>query len=101
MFGIGPQELMIVALLFLVVFGPRKASGMARDLGRFVNEARRPVEEVKSELTAAGEHWNEPTESASDLHPGNGEDAAQPGDEEGRLPGKGGAAPEDVRIPTE
>jgi Sec-independent protein translocase protein TatA len=91
-FGIGPQELMIVALLLLVVFGPQKASSMARDLGRFVNEARRPVEELKSELTAAGEPWNEPTESASDLHSsGDGEDAAQPGDEEGRLPGKGGS----------
>jgi Sec-independent protein translocase protein TatA len=100
-FGIGPQELMIVALLLLVVFGPQKASSMARDLGRFVSEARRPVEELKSELGATGEPWNEPTESASDLHSGNGEDAAQPGDEEGRLPGKGGAAPEDERIPTE
>ena len=106
MFGIGPQELMIIALLLLVVFGPQKASSMARDLGRFVSEARRPVEDLKSELTAAGdtaagEPWNEPTESASDLHSGDGEDAAQPGDEEGRLPGKGGAAPEDERIPTE
>jgi sec-independent protein translocase protein TatB len=100
-FGIGPQELMIIALLLLVVFGPQKASSMARDLGRFVNEARRPVEELKSELTAAREPWNEPTESASDLHSGNGEDAAQPGDEERRLPGRGGATPEDVRIPTE
>jgi len=76
-FGIGPQELVIIALLLLVVFGPRKASSMARDLGRFVNEARRPVEELKSELAAAGEPWNEPTESASDLHSGNGEDAAR------------------------
>ena len=89
MFGIGPQELMIIALLLLVVFGPQKASSMARDLGRFVSEARRPVEEVKSELAAAGEPRNEPTESASDLHSGDGEDAAQPGDEEGRPPGKG------------
>ena len=77
MFGIGPQELIIIALLLLVVFGPQKASSMARDLGRFVNEARRPVEELKSELAAAGEHWDEPTESASGLHSGDGEDAAR------------------------
>ena len=55
MFGIGPQELMIIALLAMVVFGPRKASSMARDLGHFVNEARRPVEEFKSELAAVVE----------------------------------------------
>jgi Sec-independent protein translocase protein TatA len=83
-FGIGPQELMIIALLMLVVFGPHKASSMAMDLGRFVNEARRPVEELKSELGAAGEPWNEPTESASDLRSGNGEDATPPGNATGR-----------------
>ncbi|MDQ4001082.1 MAG: hypothetical protein M3283_08820 [Actinomycetota bacterium] len=37
-------------LLFLVIFGPSRATSMARDLGRFVNEARRPIDELKSEL---------------------------------------------------
>ncbi len=52
MFGIGPQELLIIGLLILVVFGPSKAAGMARDLGRFVNGASRTVEEFKSELAS-------------------------------------------------
>ena len=39
-------------MLLLVVFGPGKAVSMARDLGRFANEARGHVEEFKSELTA-------------------------------------------------
>jgi sec-independent protein translocase protein TatB len=50
MFGVGPQELVIIVLLLVVVFGPIKAASMARDLGRFVNETRRPVEEFKEEL---------------------------------------------------
>ena len=50
MFGIGGEELVIIGLLFLVVFGPSKLPQMARDLGRFVNEARRSAEEFKSEL---------------------------------------------------
>ena len=50
MFGIGPQEIVIIGLLALVVFGPGKLPSMARDLGRFVNEARRPLDELKSEL---------------------------------------------------
>lgn len=50
MFGVGPQELLIVGLLVLVIFGPIKAAGMARDLGRFVNGANRTVEEFKSEV---------------------------------------------------
>jgi sec-independent protein translocase protein TatB len=50
MFGIGPQELIIIGLLVLVVFGPARAAGMARDLGRFISEARSSVEEFKDEL---------------------------------------------------
>ena len=50
MFGIGVQEMVIVGLLFLVIFGPSKVPDMARDLGRFVNVARRSVEEFKEDL---------------------------------------------------
>jgi Sec-independent protein translocase protein TatA len=50
LFGVGPQELLIIGLLIIVVFGPLKAVGMARDLGRFLSEASRTVEEFKSEL---------------------------------------------------
>ena len=51
-FGVGFQEMVIIALLFLVLFGPNKLPQMARDLGRFVNEARRSIDEFKEELTA-------------------------------------------------
>ena len=50
MFGVGPQELIVIVLLVLVVFGPVKAAGVARDLGRFAGEARGQVEEFKGEL---------------------------------------------------
>jgi Sec-independent protein translocase protein TatA len=52
-FGVGPQEVVIIVALVLVIFGPAKAAGMARDLGRWVNEARRPVEELKEELASS------------------------------------------------
>jgi len=55
MFGIGPQELIIIGLLFLVIFGPKKLPGMAKDLGRFVKESRIYIDEFKSELTSTGE----------------------------------------------
>ncbi|MDP9424569.1 MAG: twin-arginine translocase TatA/TatE family subunit [Actinomycetota bacterium] len=41
-----------MAILFLLLFGPSKLPQMARDVGRFVNEARRSMDEFKSELTA-------------------------------------------------
>ena len=50
MFGIGPQELLLLGLLVLLIFGPAKASGMARDLGRFVSGAQRSVDDLKSEF---------------------------------------------------
>jgi Tat protein translocase TatB subunit len=49
-FGIGGQELLIIGLLFLVIFGPSKLPQMARDLGKFVTEARRSMDEFKGEL---------------------------------------------------
>jgi Tat protein translocase TatB subunit len=50
MFGIGGQEIIIIGLIFLVVFGPSKLPQMARDFGRFVSDARRSMDEFKSEL---------------------------------------------------
>lgn len=63
MFGIGPQELVVIGLLFVLIFGAEKASGMARDVGRFVNEARRPVEELKGELLSTIEDRDDPARS--------------------------------------
>jgi sec-independent protein translocase protein TatB len=59
MFGIGGQEIVIIALLVLVIFGPSKLPQMARDLGRFVSEARRSIDEFKEELTAASDEDDE------------------------------------------
>ncbi len=50
MFGVGIQEMVLIGLLFLVIFGPSKLPQMARDFGRFVNDARRSMDEFKSEL---------------------------------------------------
>jgi sec-independent protein translocase protein TatB len=54
-FGIGMQEMVIVGLLFLVIFGPSKLPDMARDLGRLVSVARRSVEEFKGDLVSEEE----------------------------------------------
>jgi Tat protein translocase TatB subunit len=59
-FGIGMQEMVIVGLLFLVIFGPKKLPDMARDVGRFVNEARRSIEEFKEDLVSEEEDGNKP-----------------------------------------
>jgi sec-independent protein translocase protein TatB len=43
----------------LVIFGPSKLPAIARDLGRFVNEARRSVEEFKEDLVSEEEGGQE------------------------------------------
>ncbi len=55
MFGIGGQEIVIIGLLVLLIFGPNALPRMARDLGRFVSEARRSIDEFKEELTAGAD----------------------------------------------
>jgi TatA/E family protein of Tat protein translocase len=55
MFGVGPQEMVIIGLLVLVIFGPGSLPKMAKDVGRFVAEARRAIDDFKEEITAAGE----------------------------------------------
>jgi sec-independent protein translocase protein TatB len=50
LFGVGPQELLIIGLLVLVVFGPKRLPSMARDFGRFIQEAQRSAEDLKGEL---------------------------------------------------
>jgi Tat protein translocase TatB subunit len=61
-FGIGMQEMVIIGLIVLVVFGPKKLPTMARDFGRFVSEARRSVEEFKEDLVSEKEGGQEPRE---------------------------------------
>jgi sec-independent protein translocase protein TatB len=54
-FGVGIQEMVIIGVIFLVLFGPSKLPEMARDIGKFVTQARRSIDEFKEELTAETE----------------------------------------------
>ena len=47
--------MVIIGLIFLVIFGPGSLPKMAKDMGRFVSEARRARDDFKDEITAAGE----------------------------------------------
>ncbi|CAN5563122.1 hypothetical protein BH20ACT10_BH20ACT10_02440 [soil metagenome] len=51
MLGVGGSEIIIIGLLFLLIFGPSKLPQMARDIGKFVGQARRSIDEFKDELT--------------------------------------------------
>lgn len=47
MFNIGPQELILVLAVALIVVGPKRLPEMARLLGRGLNELRKVQDEVR------------------------------------------------------
>jgi Sec-independent protein translocase protein TatA len=67
MFGIGFQEVLIIALLALIVFGPRRLLNMIGELSRLADEARHSVNEFQSELVASEK--NEPRREAGEAEP--------------------------------
>jgi len=66
------QEMVIIGLIVLVVFGPKNLPGMARDVGRFVSGARRSVEEFKEDLVSEKEGSREPHEGQHEVEVGGG-----------------------------
>lgn len=49
-FGLGTTELLVVLALALIFIGPEKLPGLATKLGRFVRQARRAMDEFKSDF---------------------------------------------------
>jgi sec-independent protein translocase protein TatB len=47
---VGPLEIMMVALVALIVFGPDKLPEMARKVGRALSDFRRVVDDAKGEF---------------------------------------------------
>ena len=52
MFGMGMQELIVIFVIALLVFGPSKLPELGRSLGRAMAEFKRASEELKEGLTA-------------------------------------------------
>lgn len=79
---IGPLEIMAIAVIALVVFGPQRLPEIARNIGKAVNEMRRISNDMRSELRegmsvsdtqddddADEDHETEPPEPAKPIAP--------------------------------
>jgi TatA/E family protein of Tat protein translocase len=55
MFGIGMPELIIIAVLALIVLGPKKLPDLAKSMGRAVREFKKATSELKDTLQVDGE----------------------------------------------
>ena len=49
---IGPLEILVIAVIALIVFGPEKLPDMARTVGRGVNQLKSMASDVKSDFDA-------------------------------------------------
>ena len=47
---IGPLEILVVAVIALIVFGPEQLPTMARSIGKAFNEFKRQAGEIRSEF---------------------------------------------------
>jgi sec-independent protein translocase protein TatA len=67
-FGIGTQELIIILLIALIVFGPKKLPEVGRTIGRSLAEFRRASSDIRDELKRGfeDEDTDEPEPSGSE-----------------------------------
>jgi sec-independent protein translocase protein TatA len=52
-FNIGPAELMVIFVLALLVFGPKKLPEVSRQIGRGIREFRRASDQIQGEIHGA------------------------------------------------
>lgn len=55
MFGIGAQELIVILVIALLVFGPKRLPELARSLGKGLAEFRRASNDLRQSLSAEPE----------------------------------------------
>ena len=67
MFGIGMPELILIAVVALIVLGPKKLPDLAKSLGRAVREFRKATSELKETLQVDGE-FSEVKKAFDDFH---------------------------------
>src|SRR5918995_6257668 len=82
MFQIGPQELLLILVVALLVVGPRRLPELGRSIGRGIREIRKAQEEVRKTIQVNLDDDGRPTfdESRDRSQPGpNGKGAAAAG----------------------
>lgn len=60
--GLGAQELLLILLIILLLFGARKIPGIARGLGRSVSEFKKGAKELEDEIKQEETEKREPPE---------------------------------------
>ncbi|PYE53388.1 Sec-independent protein translocase subunit TatA/TatB [Deinococcus yavapaiensis] len=53
MFGLGPMEIIVILVVALVIFGPKKLPELGKSLGQGIREFRRGTSGLKEELESS------------------------------------------------
>jgi sec-independent protein translocase protein TatA len=59
MFNIGPMEIIIIFLIVLVIFGPKRLPEMGKSIGKAIREFRNAGREIERDITEALESESE------------------------------------------
>lgn len=53
MFGLGPQEIILICIVILVLFGAKKIPDLMSGLGKGMREFKKASRDIESEITSA------------------------------------------------
>lgn len=67
MFGIGFQELLIIAIIALLIVGPKKLPDLAKTLGKGFSEFRKATDDITDDLKQTMQSDDEPKNSNNSL----------------------------------
>ena len=75
---VGPLEILIIAAIALIVFGPQKLPEIARTVGNFLNQVKSMANEVRTEFSTGLEDLDEPVADEVTVEPPADEPAPEP-----------------------
>lgn len=88
MFGIGPEELVLILIIALIVLGPERMPKVARDIGRVVGDLRRTSDELREEFLNADKLLDKAADAAAPPAPTEAIPATTQASEPAAIPGE-------------
>ncbi len=79
MFGIGFQEMLVILVVVLIFFGPKRLPDLAKSLGKGIAEFKKASEEVRKGIDeVVREESTEPPAPSKEAEPKQGQDPSAP-----------------------
>jgi sec-independent protein translocase protein TatA len=67
MFNVGPAEILVILLLALVVFGPKRLPEIGKTVGKGLAEFRKATQDIKDEVSRTMDDGEDEAEQATPL----------------------------------